>query len=370
MTERRESKNPVAATLDFLSSRTAALIVLAVLALLFLVGMVVPQESMLPPPALRAWRAGFPGGRLLQALGLTRIYSSPLFGAAAAFLMVSLTACSLRRLRVAVLKGGARRWGSVGFHSGMMLMGLGFLVTLLLGLQGQFQLHDGQRFTEGHGSYGVLWEGPLFSEKHLGWTIGLRRLDTAFRVSNYAPDLASTMEVIGPDGSIAAVSRVHLNSPLWISSMAVYQGTTYGPTPTLIIRVPDGTMYGQAVNLVYAAARGVSDTVTVPIRGASWKARLQMSGPPARDVKRGDQRSLPLPESLSIVLVENGRTLKSGRLRLGETMSSDGWDLRFAEVHRWSTYRVSYEPGSPLVIAGLAVSLIGLAAMYLPRLLS
>ena len=63
-----------------------------------------------------------------------------------------------------------------------------------------------------------------------------------------------------------------------------------------------------------------------------------------------------------------GNTLTRSPLPLNQTTTADGYEFEFAELRQWASFRVSNDPGYPVVWGALWLGLGALLLRYLPEL--
>jgi hypothetical protein len=63
-----------------------------------------------------------------------------------------------------------------------------------------------------------------------------------------------------------------------------------------------------------------------------------------------------------------GNTLTRSPLSLNQTTTADGYEFEFAELRQWASFRVSNDPGYPVVWMALWLGLGALLLRYLPEL--
>jgi len=194
-----------------------ATIVVAAIAVACIIGTILPQgnevaEYLKHKPEARQTV------ELLGFLGLTRVYSSPWFIALLGLLSASLTACTYRRLRVAIDKTGRARGraiGSVITHISLLLVLAGGVVRGVWGERGYLPLREGE-------TKNVFFVGD--DPKELPFSIRLVRFDVETYGSgdDRIKDYKSTLQVL--EGSNVLVEKtIEVNLPLNYAGYTFYQ---------------------------------------------------------------------------------------------------------------------------------------------------
>lgn len=220
-------------SIDFLTSRNFALILLGALILLTITAMVIPQDSPVNQQAYTDWAIKHPDLAIsTRKLGLSSIISSPLFLFISFLLFTSTLLCTWRQAKftrrllkslpalghpqspggnlgklapgcglaeisdvlsahgyhgnideeenfVRAFKHSFGFWGSVVLHLGFVIIMVGVLLSSLTKMEGYMFLGEGQTVTEDARSYTDLKESRLFSG-HKGFSLRLDKLNIVY----------------------------------------------------------------------------------------------------------------------------------------------------------------------------------------------
>jgi len=201
-------KKLLSRTWDLFSSNIFAVVLIALLAAVSLLGTVIPQKEA-SETYFRLYGEVF--YRLFSSLGLTNLYASPFFYIILALLGLSLFACSYNRLMTLLKgKGDIYRWGSFFSHLSVLIIYLGAVYGNLAGFSGYDQIEKGKELTAPGGIFSVRLND--FNAK----------FDAAGRPLTYTSDL-SVME----NGQEVLRKTISVNDPLAYNGLKFYQ-SSYG----------------------------------------------------------------------------------------------------------------------------------------------
>lgn len=227
-----------------------AIVFLAIVAAIVLVGSIVPQQDTSSQAKVDAFLAEH---RNLDALAthlglpLTGVFVSPLFLGVLASLYVALGACVLRRLRALVvrtLRGYPRtpqfwgEWGSWTFHASFFLLLVAVLYGKSTGFEGIMTITEGQTLAETPSSFDTLRQGILFDGHHAGFGIRLDRFRATFQPNGQPADFVSRVTVVD-HGRPVVTKDIRVNDFLAYDGVDVYQ-QDYGFAPEIVVRNPMG----------------------------------------------------------------------------------------------------------------------------------
>lgn len=336
--------------LDWLSSPRLAVCLIAVITITVAVGSFIPQES---------------------SFGL---YSSWWLILAVALLFINTLYCTLSRARRAMRKregktlsaspvrlGSPGRWGSFLLHSGLLVILIGILLSVLFGFQGVVALTEGQTFTERHDEYFRIWEGALHQEQHLGFKLRLLKFDPSFKVQESLTN-ASTVAIIDRGGLIEE-RLVYINKPFSYRGYDFFQGSMKGFSTHVVVREGDREIFDGFIRLAAGSTEKgepYHDLLDIPdrdLRLTIWfdpgPSKPGMCGPGAMI---GDGASRP---SIEARLEENGAEIYRGLVGQGEMAKAGRFDLTFVEARPWTILEVSDDPGFQVVLGGFLLFALG-----------
>lgn len=244
---------------EYTRMRTA-IVFLAVVAVIVLIGSLVPQQDTSAQAKVDAFRAEHPNLDALAThlgLPLTQVFVSPLFLGVLASLYIALGACVLRRLRALLartLRGYPRtpqfwgEWGSWTFHASFFLLLVAVLYGKSTGFEGIMTITEGQTVSETPSGFDTLRQGILFDGRHAGFGVRLDRFRASYQPNGQPADFVSRVAVMD-HGRQVLTKDIRVNDFLSYDGVDFYQ-QDYGFAPHLVVRNPAGqVVYDDSVQL-------------------------------------------------------------------------------------------------------------------------
>jgi hypothetical protein len=256
------------------------------------------------------------------------------------------------------LRGVRRRWAALGtylFHGAFFLVALGFLLTAMTRYEARVWTAVGEEFTG---------EGDQYRSQSPPGPLSLGPPDLRFGVVEIAPEfwgdqlLFTRLEAkvtLARNG--AAVTRI--NRPLWVGPATFLRLSGLGYAPRYEIADAGGRVVDSAFAKMDLFPPGQRDFF-VP-EGLPFRVYLEIYP----DLEPG--HGVPATATLNlrnpgfVVHVYRGH-LDLGRalLKPGETMTFEGYALRFPEVRYWGEFTVVRDAGAPVLLLGYLVGFAGL----------
>lgn len=361
-----------------LGSSRLALIAVALLIVLCIIGAVLPQESMYNPHDIAHWQKHHPlVTTIFNPLGLFRAFNSIPFIVIIIILGINTLTCTLnhfiKRGGIACLKGpdAIKNMGFVLLHLSLILLLAGGAWSASARLDGFIVLTEGQGFKEEHGHYIRLVEGPLRREKHKGFLLSLEKVHITYRQGKYPTEMTAAIKV-GPAPNRMTAAEISVNYPL------TYKGVDFtldqvGFSPRLVIR--DGKSGRILINSFvalktfrYGPNREYRDFLPLPI----FKNRVIVTLYPAhRTIEKKIEKTGEEPEN-PILLIEiednNGKVILTRHLPFNGKTSVGDHIFEFIGLRRSASFRVVEDPGYPLVLTAIWLGLLALILRYAPDL--
>jgi hypothetical protein len=303
--------------LRFITSIRLGIALIAWIAIAGALSTLVPQG--LQPEEYASDYGRFLGG-FLALSGFSRFWSSLAFLLPAFLFFVNLSACALSRYSREMRKKSGRRHGPDILHLGLMLLVLAALLSFVGRQEGYVELSEGESVQLPDGS-------------------ALRLGDFTFQsyIDGRPRDWISTVDVERAGKKSVAAFPLRVNHPLRLGRLSLYQ-VSHGASRGLILKDGKGNMIslgrGQKVrsgesSLSYLADDLEGGGVILQLETADKEAEVLLAFP-------GDKAG---PWNL----VELGVTEKSG-------------------------LKAVIDPGYPLLLLSLALILLGLALVFIPKL--
>lgn len=359
------------------SSSKLALVLVAAIIIFSVAGAVLPQEGMVDPQDMTAWKESHQTSvPLLEQLGLFGVFHSWPFMITIVLLAVNTLTCTILRF---AKDGGIRTLkdpgaiGNAGFlllHLSIILILAGAFYSAATRLDGFIVLTEGQMFTEKHDGYIRIAEGPLRRENHKAFTVALKEVHAEFGDREYPLQLSAKIKIQSTDQeTIDGV--VEINRPFKHQGFSFTNDQT-GFSPRILIR--DRKTNREMVNFIalktFTRDQGRQYTDFLPM--SIFKNRLVLTLYPSHQqrenkiIKTGED-----PDNPIIVIEEqdaSGKVLSSAYLLQGKEITIGDYDLGFTGLRRWSSFKVSSDPGYPIVCVALWLGLVALILRYLPDL--
>ncbi len=405
--------------MKYLASKKLAISLLIILALLSLIGMTLPQTD----PGVNNYQVlHYPAyvAHIVDFLQLNRIFTSWWLKFVFALFLINLLACTLLQVRRALAqrtnlprgpvykslsfpgstglndkaayfvsargykiwravvdggpeiitgwKYGFSRWSGVVLHIGLLVLGLGILVSIITETDGIIPVMEGQQTTEDRANYVMLSQG-IFSDSHTGLPIALNKISVAVDKKNRRYSLAKGELQFGED-----ILQFNHETPVESNGFTIYHdrlGYTLSVDLTGtagLSRENDSAAFTFPLTTAPNSHTEYHNEITVPGSSYTLTARLY----PNAVVKSGsgkltyssDGDALLNPLVYVSVMAEM-RQMESAYLKKGESVSFGGLKLRITDIGYWSSFRLVKDHGSLVMYAGFSLFAIGLALTYL-----
>ncbi len=243
-------------------------------------------------------------------------------------------------------KGWLGIWGGTILHVGLVVMLSGAVLSGLFRCSGYVEVGEGQGFMDTADVYIQRSSGPLF----LGHRpeVGIVVKDIQEQRLGKIMKVESTLELM--ENGVPVVSkRVLMNDPLYYRGMKVFQSRNAGPAVLFgvsghAVPVP----FAGYVNLKYSSGQ---ETLSVfPLTGTPFQGKLTyMSG----------------SEVVELELHEKDKLLHQGEMKKGQSIHVRDYTITFAGINKWSGIILVYDWAVPIVFAGFALVIAGIAVMGL-----
>lgn len=347
------------------------LTVFLVLALigLSLAGTALPQESATAPAALAQWQEEHGLVTFVaKPLGLFRTFSSWLFVAALALIALNLVACTLDRMVRLTGRGlpmTSILSGSLILHVGLLAVLTGGVVTAAYRFDARIVVTEGQMLDLGvPEGYVRLDRGPLAQQTALPRVkVGLDTFEPTYRAGQPVRfDSRLTARV----RRAVRHPRVQVNRPAEVEGFGITQAD-FGYSPNLFVTDAGGRplvdAYVALTSRRTATGTVFEDFVTAPnMEVFMLRVYPDVLVRNKRYVSRSPEPKNP---ALSVRLMgPGGTTRRQALLKRGEEAVLGDYHVTFRDLRYWSAFRVTRDPGMPIVYAGFGVCLLGLLMRY------
>lgn len=259
-------------------------------------------------------------------------------------------------------KGAQGFWGSVVFHSSMLVCLIGIIASMLGRFDAEMILTEGQTlaFAEdqmlrvnGKGRYAPELPGTLLS---------LDRFESTFVQDKYPVDYAAHLSLMDSPLSIRK-DTVRVNQPLHLERWQIFLHR-YGYAPRFEIRDGDGKLlFDGFVNLVFSGTNQ-ADHFDVPHLPLRLEARFV---PENKEQGEFVVSRTPTPENpvIRINALVDGESIGEQEVLVGEAAEFGAYNIKFAELRHWAWFGVVYDPGYWLIVIAFTLCVAGLAHRFI-----
>lgn len=267
------------------------------------------------------------------------------------------------QLQARALRRGAgadreRRWGSLIFHTGLLLVIVAGLAQPLWQKRGFVQLMQGEIFLGREGEFLKTEKGSLAGKIELPFGLRLDALrDAYWKDGRNLRELASDVSVLR-NGHAKPV-RVAVNSPLLDSGFAVYQSAYYGHAVSVELERRDGQRLMTHFLLDRAAAPGKPEVGGQSFANTDYLFSLRLS-PDAS----GKTFALSNP-SVEVEVFKGGRPVYAGPLTDKPIPALDGDRFTLAEIKPWSGLNIVDRGGLWILRLGFILTALGAAILFI-----
>ncbi|WP_298440166.1 cytochrome c biogenesis protein ResB [Geobacter sp.] len=385
----------------FLARNTILALILSALSAM-LTASFVPQAFLLSPAGRAKWHADYPRlAPLAESLGLTHIYTHPLFALILLLSVLSLSFSCREQIRLAllrtfgdaagvegdgvvtaldvagvsallagegyrpVLRGAANRmvrhpwgyWGNVLFHAGVLVVIVSSLWIALTQQRGSVDLGEGETFGPGR-EWPTQELGLLARPFVLDRGVRLDRVEYEFLPSHGVKRVASELTFF--DSAAPAASRgVAVNEPLDYEGLRIYQRLEFGHAFYITVTTPDGERSLVQLLLAHPDKPDAASYADYPDRlGKNKMLRVKY-------FTDAEKRSLNHENPLLVLrLDQSGTELGQLSLTPGKEGTIGGYGFRLEKTGRWSSLTFVKLSGIPGIFAGFFIICLGGALHY------
>lgn len=394
--------------LNYIGSRRFAVILLTVATTVILAANLLPNLAVMERSEVDRIRKERPLIYGLSAkFGVRRIANSTYFKAVPVFLFLSITVCTLRRLRselerlereeevpsdlpvkysvdiregmgrdemilmlrrgrwkvledsgvIYAKKGEKGIWGSFAFHGGMNIALIGILVSIVAGVDGMLQLTEGFPITAPEASK------ALRSVDVVDFPFNEVMLESFEPVYQDRSPVEYNVKLVGGgrDGRLREY-KLGVNDPL------VHGGYKFifnraGFAPRFVLE-KEGKALADVVAVLYITMPGKTDYFDIPEEGIRIKAEMF----PDFYMEGGQPKTkgwYPFNPVLFVEIEKEGKMIGRGFLPTNKKVNFDKYSLELTELRHWVDLVVTKDPGVPIMTLGFALISLGLLTRFI-----
>ncbi len=360
------------------SSRFALVLILAVI-VLTLAGVMLPQEGLFETTDIDLWQHAHPAvTNLLKPLGLFHVFHSWIFLIILSLLGINTLICTLLRFikegGLEVFKGPdyVRKLGFYFLHMSILILLAGGFISSAKRLSAYQLLTEGQGFYEQHDAYIKIVEGPLRKKEHKNFFMVLENLHVEYQKQRPVEIASSVGFYDKNEKKTAAV--IKFNEPFTFQGVSFTQDDTgYSPFIKIYDKQNQRLLLQSFIALkTFKTEKGVKYHDFLPLQ--FLKNRVELTLYPSHKKENGNiiktGEELQDPAILIEEIDDAGTIVTSKHITEGEKVAIGEHIIEFGEIRRWSSFKVTEDPGYLTVCVAIWLGLAALILRYAPDIFS
>jgi len=247
-------------------------------------------------------------------------------------------------------------WGTLVFHTGLLLLVIAAFFTYALEKRGFVQLIEGDTFSGRTGDFITVENGPWTTGFETGFRLHLQKFRHAYWDTGDLKELINDIVIYDGKGEHHAI--LDKGTPVTVGAVRIYQSGYYGYTVKLSL------MEGEKEAVPAYFSLDMTDRGK-PLVG---KSDFPLTGYICDFKFYPDVRgNSPYPRTplLQVRFFRDAREIKYATLTPGEETVVEGRHFRFTEVRGWSGLILRENKALPLVYLGFFVSIGGIFMLYM-----
>lgn len=266
-------------------------------------------------------------------------------------------------------KGRLGVWGAAVFHTGLIIITVGAMVSGTMKMAGHIKIAEGEVRYESHENYDEVAEGPYFNEgNHKGFGLTLVKQNITLDKNGDVDEIISDLGIL-ENGRVVEMVHLGEKEPFIFRGLRIFKKEA-GFAPFIDITGPGNIKVFNAYILLETKS------------SAEQKAEFYLNGLAVGDsgytanikfypdmVRKGNSYSTvkyTLTNPAVVVTVYKGKEkIAEKAIKPGEFMEFAGYRLKMGGVRHWNAFDIVNDRGAMFVFAGSWVAIFGLAAMYL-----
>jgi len=270
------------------------------------------------------------------------------------------------QVQISAVKREAGTWGVLFFHLTFFVVMLGAAISFLTRFSGYVELSPGELFVEKWENYRRKTDRPMLFGHDRNFSLRLEEIDLSYWRPGEIKQRASVVSVFDAGGDFLGRERIQVNNPLHMDGTSVYQGGRHGFVAGLDVSDEAGTVLHMpiAFRITDDGKGKLSQVARLPGAGLSLELELytdQLSRIEGLEHLGGHWGATLIKVS---TLDSMGRRQFRGPLFGGAHISFEGLTVKFVSLKPYSSFVMVRDYGIPVVFAGLALMLAGLAVTY------
>lgn len=271
-------------------------------------------------------------------------------------------------------KGKLGALGMIIFHGSFLVIAIGAFLYTTVSYEGRMVIAEGQRLTESRENYVALNESLWGHYLHQGFEIQLDKFSADFYPAKTADNFQSRVTIL-EQGEPVTKGLVK-EGRFFRYRGAAFFADWHGFVPKVQIfdhrqkKLLSGFIILDNNHEIH------KDTVYPP--GSNREVRLELIPESKPDAEGGLSRVSNLPKSpaLGIDILEEGKLIAKGWVRLGEKKripllgdKGEYLEIMFPELRQWGSYIITNNAGTEVLFWGSWLGIAGLVLFYSQRYL-
>jgi cytochrome c biogenesis protein len=250
-------------------------------------------------------------------------------------------------------------WGSYLFHLSLLIIVVGWVFSGLTTFEGEFLAAEGIEAKDAPSSYLVVTKKPVLTREFDDFVLKLGKIRVDYE-KNTLTDISIPVKVY--EGGVEVAEKVvKVNYPL------NYRGKNFvlkkiGFTPFIEVREDSQVLFSFFLNLAERTEKGFRDKIKVA-NGISMEVEA-LPDYPAEKVNPKLKYKMGKPY-LHLTFKRGSEKIGEGDVLIGSSSKIGGYEVSFPEMRMWALFFVRRDLGLPLIYLGLAGVLFGLLIRFL-----
>ncbi|MBW8001874.1 MAG: cytochrome c biogenesis protein ResB [Planctomycetes bacterium] len=363
--------------LNAISSSKVAIALILFIVLCGVIGIFVPQQGKMDNYYIQTWQNANPSiTAILKPLGLFSAFHSWPFIIVLVLLAVNVTTNAALKFKseggFEALKGpdALKMTGFLVLHAALLTLFVGGFMTSTLKLDANTLITEGATFVDHPNSYLKLTKGPLRPEVQKDFLLLLKDVQFDYGKDKYATEMASSIDVYEKNEKIAdAVIKV--NQPYTYKDMKFnIDGVGFSPRVAIYENKSNDLVFEADIPLRTIVSEK-SNTYTNQLLIPFLQNQTTLTLYPGHKAEFGQVvKTSETPNNPLLIIEqkdENGNVLSKNYLPLSKKIAIGEVTFEFKELKQWASFKVTADPGYPVICAAFVLGLIALAIKYIPR---
>ncbi|MDI6804064.1 MAG: cytochrome c biogenesis protein ResB [Bacteroidota bacterium] len=262
------------------------------------------------------------------------------------------------------LKGKYGNIGSILFHSSLVIILLGIVVSKYASFDGTLALTEGQTFNSSKDRFLNVQSGKYYQHPKEDFTFKLLKVEPSYKV-NGAAALASIIENVKKKNTDIPV---YINNGYTVEGLTLHQGDKTGYSPFIHISDKNGKIITEGYTRLASYSQNGQRIHSDYLEFENGSLRFEFELLPdaafrdGKYVSRTDELKSPV---LRVVVLKDKNVLTDTYVPAGGIVNAEKYEIAFGDLRRWSEFTLSNDPGLSVILFGVAFGFIGLVLRLL-----